>query len=186
MTKHMKACFIHTLICPILLAIFFLTLPAQAREISEKNPAPPFKQADNNAWINSAPLDWEKLKGKVVLLNIWTYGCSNCKRTLPWLKSVYSKYQQQGLEIVGVHSPEFAWEKPRLAVTTAVKHHDIEWPVMMDNDMKYWRSLGNRYWPSFYLIDTQGNMTGYFIGETHPGDKQANAMEALIEKLVKK
>jgi glutathione peroxidase-family protein len=182
----MKDNFNRNLIYLPLLAILLLSLPLQARELSTKNPAPPFKQTDSDAWINSEPLDWEQLKGKVVLLNIWTYGCSNCKRSLPWLKSIYSKYQQQGLEIIGVHSPEFAWEKPRLAVNTAVKHHDIEWPVMMDNDMEYWRSLGNRYWPSFYLIDTQGNVTGHFIGETHPGDKQANAMETMIETLVKK
>lgn len=174
-------------LCPFLLLLAAIFLPvtlSQADDLNTRNPAPAFKQADQNAWINSEPLDWEALQGKVVLLNVWTYGCSNCRRSLPWLKSVYSKYRKQGLEIVGIHSPEFAWEKPRLAVNTAVKHHEITWPVMQDNDMKYWRALGNRYWPAFYLIDKQGNAHGYFIGETHENDKQAKAMETLLEKLL--
>lgn len=172
------------LLLTLLTVILSPGITAQTGERYASIPAPPFKPADTTAWINSEPLDWKQLQGKVVLLNVWTYGCSNCRRSLPWLKSVYSNYRDQGLEIVGIHSPEFAWEKPRLAVSTAVKHHDIEWPVMLDNDMQYWRALGNRYWPAFYIIDKQGNTVGHFIGETHPGDKQAKAMEKLISMII--
>ena len=180
----MKTQLLHTLLWPLILTIAALTSSALAEGIPTDNPAPPFKQTDKDAWINSEPLDWKQLRGKVVLLNVWTYGCSNCRRSIPWLQSMHSKYKDQGMEIIGIHSPEFAWEKPRLAVTTAVKHHEIKWPVMLDNELKYWRSLGNRYWPAFYIIDKQGNAAGYFIGETHQDDRQAKAMNRLIEKLL--
>ena len=100
---------------PFLLLLAAIFLPANlslADELNTRNPAPAFKQPDQNAWINSEPLDWEALQGKVVLLNVWTYGCSNCRRSLPWLKSVYSKYQAQGLEIVGYTARNLPGKNP--------------------------------------------------------------------------
>ncbi|MBI5040878.1 MAG: redoxin family protein [Gammaproteobacteria bacterium] len=169
----------------VLLAIVLMTAvsPNHAVEADALIHAPAFDSA-RNVWINSEPLDWETLRGKVVLLNIWTYGCGNCKRSIPWLKSVYSRYGERGLQIVGVHSPEFAWEKPRQAVAAAVEHHGIAWPVMLDNGLGYWTALGNRYWPAFYIVDKQGRVAGYFFGETHAFDGRARTMERLIEKLL--
>lgn len=168
----------------LILAVMILANIAQAGEISSTHLVPPFTETDQGAWLNSAPLDWKQLRGKVVLLNVWTFGCSNCRRSIPWLQSVYAAYSQQDFEIIGIHSPEFAWEKSRLAVKKAVSRHGIRWPVMLDNGLEYWRALGNRYWPAYYLVDRQGNAAGYFIGETHLDDPRANAIEARIEKLL--
>ncbi|MBI5461415.1 MAG: redoxin family protein [Gammaproteobacteria bacterium] len=137
-----------------------------------------------DVWINSAPLDWPALEGKVVLLNVWTYGCGNCQRSLPWLSSVRAKYRLRGFEIVAVHSPEFPWERSRSAVAVAVEEHGIGWPVMLDNGLRYWTALGNRYWPAFYIVDRHGRIAGRFVGETHAYDGRAGSMERLIEKLL--
>lgn len=145
--------------------------------------APSFDPAPD-VWISSTPLDWQQLRGKVVLLNVWTYGCGNCTRSLPWLKTVDARYQGRGFELIGIHSPEFAWEKPRTAVAAAVTLRGVDWPVMQDNELAYWRALGNRYWPAFYVVDRNGKIAGRFIGETHAGDDQARAIERLIETLL--
>ena len=147
--------------------------------------AAPALDARPEVWINSAPLDWAALSGKVVLLNVWTYGCGNCKRSLPWLKSLRAQFAARGFEIVGVHSPEFDWERPRSAVAAAVTQHGIAWPVMLDDGLRYWDALGNRYWPAFYLVDRHGRIAGRFYGETHADDAQARHMERLIDRLLR-
>lgn len=135
-------------------------------------------------WINSAPLDWPALAGKVVLINVWTYGCGNCQRSLPWLAAVREKYRARGFEILGVHSPEFPSERSRSAVAAAIERHGIGWPVMLDNELRYWTALENRYWPAFYIVDKHGRIAGRFIGETHAFDGQSGRMERLIETLL--
>lgn len=164
--------------------VMLLACPTLAGELQEPFPLPAFTQPDDEAWINSAPLSLDELRGQVTLINFWTYGCTNCRRSLTWLESLQDRYAKQGLRIIGIHTPEFAWERPRAAVTAAVKLHGIEYPVMLDNDSRFWRALSNHYWPAYYLVDPQATVVGYYFGETHVNDQQAHAVEAQLTKLL--
>lgn len=110
------------------------------------------------AWINSEPLTMESLRGKVVLVDFWTYSCINCQRTQPYLNAWYDKYEKDGLVIIGVHAPEFAFEKVESNVREASKKEGIKYPIALDNDFKTWNAYGNHYWPAKYLIDQKGNI----------------------------
>lgn len=126
----------------------------------------PEPQIDQDSqWINSAPLQLSQLKGKVVLIDFWTYSCINCIRTLPYLKAWYQKYHDKGFVIIGVHSPEFLFEHNIANVTAAVKRFGIKYPVVLDNNFKTWLSFNNRYWPAHYLIDKNGNVVYEHFGE---------------------
>ncbi|KTD31870.1 MULTISPECIES: cytochrome c biogenesis protein DipZ [Legionella] len=120
---------------------------------------------DIEAWINSPPLTMDHLKGKVVLIDFWTYSCINCVRTLPYLKEWYQKYRDRGLVIIGIHSPEFAFEKNLNNVESAVKRNGILYPVALDNQFTTWRNYNNHYWPAHYLIDQQGEVVYQHYGE---------------------
>ncbi|CDZ77521.1 Thiol-disulfide oxidoreductase YkuV [Legionella massiliensis] len=117
------------------------------------------------AWINSPPLKISELKGKVVLIDFWTYSCINCIRTLPYIKSWYSKYHDKGLVIIGVHSPEFDFEKNLDNVENAVKRDGILYPVALDNRFVTWSNFGNHFWPAHYLIDKEGKVVYEHFGE---------------------
>jgi thiol-disulfide isomerase/thioredoxin len=129
-------------------------------------PAAPELQG-GGAWINSQPLSLAGMEGegKVVLIDFWTYGCYNCQNTLPYVKQWWDKYKDQGLVIVGVHTPEFASEHVLENVQRAVERQGIGWPVVQDNDYAIWRAYGNRYWPRFYLVDHHGRIIYDHIGE---------------------
>lgn len=116
-------------------------------------------------WINSQPLAMSELKGKVVLIDFWTYSCINCIRTLPHLTSWHKEYRDQGLVIIGIHSPEFAFEKDSDKVKKAVKQHGIEYPVALDNNFDTWQKYKNRYWPAYYLINRNGQVVYTHFGE---------------------
>lgn len=130
-------------------------------------------------WINSPPLSPEMLRGKVVLVDFWTYSCINCLRTLPYLKAWAHKYRDQGLVIIGVHAPEFAFEKDPSNVDVAVRDLGLDYPIAMDNEYAIWNAYHNEYWPAHYLIDTQG-----VIRETHFGEGGYRQTEAMIQKLL--
>lgn len=117
------------------------------------------------AWINSPPLQLSNLKGKVVLIDFWTYSCINCIRTLPYLKNWYNKYHDKGLVIIGVHTPEFDFEKNLDNVKSAVKRDGIHYPVALDNQFVTWRNFENHYWPAHYLIDKKGDVVYNHFGE---------------------
>jgi thiol-disulfide isomerase/thioredoxin len=117
------------------------------------------------AWLNTRPLTMRGLKGKVVLIDFWTYTCINCIRTLPYLKKWHGKYAKKGLVIIGVHSPEFEFEKDVANVEKAVKEAGITYPVAVDSDMGTWNAYKNRYWPAKYLIDKQGYIAYIHFGE---------------------
>ncbi len=117
------------------------------------------------AWINSKPLTMEGLKGKVVLIDFWTYTCINCIRTLPYLKKWHEKYAKSGLVIIGVHSPEFEFEKDVGNVREAVKDLKIPYAVAVDSDQKTWDAYTNKYWPAKYLVDKKGYVTLVHNGE---------------------
>ncbi len=116
-------------------------------------------------WINSPPLTPGSLRGKVVLVDFWTYSCINCLRTLPYIKAWNEKYKDSGLVIIGVHTPEFAFEKDEANVRKAVKDLGITYPVAMDNDYRIWRSFNNEYWPADYFIDGTGRIRFHHFGE---------------------
>jgi cytochrome c biogenesis protein CcdA/thiol-disulfide isomerase/thioredoxin len=116
-------------------------------------------------WINSPPLTPTSLRGKVVLVDFWTYSCINCLRTLPYIKAWNEKYKDSGLVIIGVHTPEFAFEKDEANVRKAVKDLGITYPVAMDNDYRIWRSFNNEYWPADYFVDATGRIRFHHFGE---------------------
>ena len=122
---------------------------------------------DIDAWINSEPVTIAQLvnDGKVVLVDFWTYTCVNCLRTLPFLRDWQEKYADNGLVILGIHAPEFDFEKELENVQQAVNDEDIQWPVALDNDMATWRAFRNRYWPAKYLIGTDGEIHYEHFGE---------------------
>lgn len=131
--------------------------------LSRPYPAPDI--LDNTTWFNSAPLTLESLHGKVVLLDFWTYSCINCIRTLPYLKELYSKYHSQGLEIIGVHAPEFEFEKNPDNVKKAIANFSIPYPVVLDNNYLTWTAYKNNYWPAHYLINKDGMVVYQHFGE---------------------
>jgi cytochrome c biogenesis protein CcdA/thiol-disulfide isomerase/thioredoxin len=116
-------------------------------------------------WLNSPPLSREALRGKVVLVDFWTFGCVNCQRTLPYVRAWAAKYRDSGLVVVGVHTPEFAYEKDPARVRSELKRLGVRHPVVLDNDYRIWRAFGNRYWPAHYFIDTQGRIRRIHFGE---------------------
>lgn len=146
--------------------------------------APQFTHTQPTEWVNSKPLTLADFSGRVLLVDVWTFDCWNCYRSIPWLKDLEARLAPQGLALLGVHSPEFAHEKERDKVIAKVKEFGIRHPVMLDNDFSYWTALGNRYWPAFYVIDKRGMLRGTFIGETHTGDRRAREVEALIRGLL--
>jgi cytochrome c biogenesis protein CcdA/thiol-disulfide isomerase/thioredoxin len=116
-------------------------------------------------WLNSAPLTAEQLKGKVVLVDFWTYSCINCLRSLPYTKAWAEKYRDQGLVVIGVHAPEFAFERNLNNVRKAVKDQGITFPVAVDNNYAIWRAFNNQYWPAHYFIDAKGQIRHHHFGE---------------------
>ena len=117
------------------------------------------------AWLNSPPLTPESLRGKVVLIDFWTYSCINCLRALPYVKAWNERYKDHGLVVIGVHAPEFAFEKDEGNVRQAVKNLGVTYPVALDNDYAIWRAFKNHYWPAHYFIDADGVIRGHHFGE---------------------
>lgn len=116
-------------------------------------------------WLNSPPLSAEALKGKVVLVDFWTYSCINCLRSLPYVKAWADKYRDQGLVVIGVHAPEFAFERDIDNVKKATRDLGVSYPVAIDNDYAIWRAFNNQYWPAHYFIDAQGKIRYHHFGE---------------------
>ena len=131
------------------------------------------------AWLNSPPLTPQSLRGKVVLIDFWTYSCINCLRTLPYVKSWYERYRDQGFVVIAVHAPEFAFEKNLDNLKRAVHDLGITYPVAQDNDYAIWQAFDNQYWPAHYFIDAQGRIRGHHFGE---GDYAQS--EQLIRQLL--
>lgn len=144
--------------------------------VSEPYPAPEIALEE---WINSDPLTMAKLKGKVVVIDFWTYSCINCQRTLPYLIDWDKKYRKDGLVVIGAQAPEFAFEKVRSNVEEAVKEAGITYPVVLDNDLELWNAYQNRYWPAKYFIDRQGN-----VRHTHFGEGEYAESERIIRYLL--
>jgi cytochrome c biogenesis protein CcdA/thiol-disulfide isomerase/thioredoxin len=146
--------------------------------LNDYGPAPDFKKI--SAWINTPRLDVKALRGKVVLIDFWTYSCINCLRTLPYLKDWYARYRSKGLVIVGVHTPEFAFEHDLDNVRTAVDRLGVRYPVALDNDYGTWEAYSNEYWPAEYLVDQSGH-----VRHVHFGEGEYDKTERLIRLLLR-
>ena len=150
---------------------------AAADALPVEGQAPSFSGAVE--WLNSPPLTNEALRGKVVLVDFWTYSCINCLRAIPYVRAWAEKYKDQGLVVIGVHAPEFAFEKNVDNVRQAIKDLKIDYPVAIDNDYAIWRAFNNSYWPAHYFIDAEGR-----IRHHHFGEGEYDQSEKIIQQLL--
>ncbi len=132
-------------------------------------------------WLNGDPVTPASLKGKVVLIDFWTWDCINCQHTLPHVREWANKYQAQGLVVIGVHTPEYPWEKPLASVQQAINKWQLPYRVVTDNNYKIWTAFGNRYWPAHYFFDAKGQLRYASFGEGNN-----NKQEQVIQQLLKK
>ena len=168
-------------LCALLLAGSAL-LAAPLRAAAEGPALPEFTHAAAGDWLNTSPLHAAELRGHPVLVEFWTFGCSNCLASMPWMRAAAARYRGRGLTIVGVHTPELPAEYRRDAVHAAVARLGIDYPVMIDEDYSYWRALANRYWPAFFLYDAAGRLVATHAGELHRGEPRSDAFEKLVER----
>ncbi len=140
-------------------------------------PAPDF--VGINKWLNSEPLTIKDLRGKIVLVDFWTYSCINCIRTLSYVTKWYDTYKDKGFVVIGVHTPEFVFEKETGNVQDAIKRFGIHYPVAQDNDYGTWKAYNNQYWPAEYLIDKNGNVVRVHFGEGEY-DVTENSIRSLL------
>jgi cytochrome c biogenesis protein CcdA/thiol-disulfide isomerase/thioredoxin len=155
----------------------FAAAQTPAAQLPDYGAAPSLAGGGN--WFNSAPLTMQRLRGKVVLIDFWTYSCINCLRTLPQLEAWDAKYRKDGLVIVGVHTPEFAFEHVASNVKGAVRRLGVRYPVVQDNDYDIWNGYSNQYWPAEYLIDRRGH-----VRHAHFGEGEYDRTETLIRRLL--
>ncbi len=146
-------------------------------DFKDVGPAPELKGI--NQWLNSDPLTIASLKGKVVLIDFWTFSCINCIRTLPYVTKWYDTYHDKGFVIIGVHTPEFAFEKEASNVRDAINRFNIKYPVAMDNNYSTWNAFSNQYWPAEYLINKEGHVVYTHFGEGNY-DHTENAIRELL------
>lgn len=140
-------------------------------------PAPEFTGIER--WFNSPALTMAGLKGRVVLVEFWTYGCINCARVMPHVKQWHQRYHDQGLVVVGVHTPEYNEERSVASVKAAIRRFGIEYPVAQDNGYRTWDAYGNRFWPALYLVDRDGKVV-----YRHYGEGDYDVTEARIRQLL--
>ena len=137
--------------------------------------------AGATGWLNSEPLTVQSLRGKVVLVDFWTYSCINCIRTLPYVRGWYDKYKDHGLVIIGVHAPEFAFEKNPDNVAKAVKELGVDYPVALDNNYAIWKGFNNQYWPAHYFVDARGRIRSHHFGEGNYHESEDVIRQLLTE-----
>ncbi|MEW5836642.1 MAG: thioredoxin family protein [Pseudomonadota bacterium] len=160
----MRRSVLRLLSMPLVALASITVLPARAAQAPRVgDSAPAF--AGVTRWINSAPLSTEDLRGKVVLVDFWTFECINCLHALPQVKALDAKYRDRGLVVVGIHTPELAAERDTGNLLAAVKRLGITFPVAQDNDYATWNAWHNQYWPAQYVIDRQGRVVYTHIGE---------------------
>jgi len=151
----------------------------EAKELPVIRKAPELLQL--TSWMNSKPFLLKELKGKVVLVDFWTYTCINCIRNIPHIEAFYEKYLDNGLVVLGVHTPEFEFEKDEGNVRESVKEYGVEYPVALDNDYATWNAFENRFWPALYLIDANGNIRYTHFGEGKYAETEAAIQQLLLE-----
>jgi cytochrome c biogenesis protein CcdA/thiol-disulfide isomerase/thioredoxin len=146
-------------------------------QLPRVGPAPAL--AGLGPWYNSPPLTLASLRGKVVLVDFWTYSCINCVRTLPYVKATWTRYQNTPFVLIGIHTPEFVFEKSPQNVAAAIQRHSLPYPIAQDNDYATWNAFGNRYWPAKYLIDAEG-----IVRYTHFGEGNYDETDLAIRSLL--
>jgi thiol-disulfide isomerase/thioredoxin len=139
----------------------------------------PAPEIAGGPWINSEPLSLEQVRGRVLFVEFWTYGCYNCKNVIPHLRDWHAKYERQGLIIIGVHTPEFSWERPYDKVAAATRELGIRYPVVQDNNYAIWRRYRNWAWPTAVLVDRKG-----VVRYTHVGEGAYVRTEHVIRQLL--
>jgi len=156
--------------------------PAMSKlaSLPDLGPAP---ELTNDTWLNvDSPLRLADLRGKVVMVEMWTFGCINCQNVMPSLKEWHAKYKDQGLVIIGNHFPEFSYEKDLANLKDAIARDDIQYAVAQDNDGATWQAYKNHYWPALYLIDKQGHIRYVHIGEGRYKETEENIKALLAEE----
>ena len=146
--------------------------------LPDEGEAPDFSKG--GPWINSAPIDLASLRGKVVMVDFWTFECYNCLNALPYVKALEAKYRSRGLVVIGVHTPEFPREKVEANVRERVKSLGVVYPVVMDNSYGVWNSFHNQYWPAAYFIDAKGRIRYH-----HYGEGSYDEQDKVVDKLLK-
>ena len=142
----------------------------------------PAPEITNSLWLNSKPLHPSDLRGKVVLVKFWTFGCYNCNNIEPYVKKWHDKYADKGLVVIAVHSPEFAHERSVENVKRYIKDNDVRYAVPIDNDYATWRKFQNRYWPTLYVIDKQGIIQYVRIGDGGYAETERRITALLVEE----
>jgi len=164
---------------PAIFIAIILVAVTPVQFIPEQENKPSLEGA--TGWLNSSPLKLEKLRGKVVLIDFWTYTCINWRRTLPYVRDWASKYKDQGLVVIGVHTPEFSFEKELGNISNANKEMDISYPVAVDSGYEIWNSFQNHYWPALYLIDANGKIRYQKFGEGDYKETELKIQQLLRE-----
>jgi thiol-disulfide isomerase/thioredoxin len=150
-----------------------------AVQLEDLGPAP---ELENEVWLNTdQPLRLSDLRGQVVLLEMWTFGCVNCQRVIPYIREWYETYREQDLVVIGNHYPEFSHERELSNLEAAVERWGIKYPVAQDNDGRTWRAYKNHYWPALYLIDKAGELRYVHIGEGRYAETEAAIQQLLAE-----
>lgn len=159
-----------------------ISRPATLQPVAEVAPSSAMPSlSGGTGWINGEPVSPASLKGKVVLIDFWTWDCINCQHTLPHLRDWAKKYSSQGLVVIGVHTPEYPWEKPLDSVKKAVDKWQIPWRVVTDNNYKIWTAFGNQYWPAHYYFDAKGQLRYASFGEGNY-EKQEQVIQQLLKE----
>ncbi len=156
-----------------------VAVPRTAIELPVEGKFPSLAGA--TGWLNSPPLSAASLRGKVVLVDFWTYSCINWRRTMPYLRSWAQKYKAQGLVVIGVHTPEFTFEKQATNVRWALTNMQVEYPVALDSQYAIWQAFDNQYWPALYFIDQRGNIRHHQFGEGEYERSEAIIQQLLVE-----
>jgi thiol-disulfide isomerase/thioredoxin len=148
-------------------------------DLPDEGPLPSIVGA--TGWLNGKPLTDADLKGKVVLIDFWTYSCINCIRAIPHIRALQDRYGEDGLVIIGVHSPEFAFERDPKNVARAIREQEVNYPVAIDNKLAIWRAFNNRYWPATYIADAKGRLRYHHFGEGGVRETEAAVRRLLVE-----
>ena len=148
-------------------------------DLPDEGPMPSLEGA--TGWLNGRPLNREDLKGKVVLVDFWTYSCINCIRAIPHIRALHDRYARDGLIVIGVHSPEFAFERDPKNVARAIGEQEVNYPVALDNKFAIWRAFNNRYWPATYIADARGRLRYHHFGEGGVRETEAAVRRLLME-----
>ena len=167
---------------PLFLVLAILT--SACAQAFEHRPLPEFTATKPDHWINSPPLQTADLRGQVLLIDVWTFGCWNCYRSFPWLNELEAGLADREFRVIGIHSPEFEHEREPARVEAKVREFGLRHAVMIDNDFAYWRALNNRYWPAYYLVDKRGVIRHLHVGETHAGTARARRIEDQLRVLL--